>query len=83
MKQKIIKAAVIVLQIVASIGVILSGLLHVLDVWQDAGKLYLPLSSVILFCNAYALWNRERKFAYVEIGMASVILIVSILLFVI
>ena len=71
---------VAVVCVIASISVIALAALQVFGVWQDAGKLYVPLAGVTLLCNAYLFWNKDRKVAYFELGCAAVIFVVAVIL---
>ena len=69
-----------VICVIASLGVIALAALQIFDVWEGAGKLYIPLVGVTLICNAYLLWNKDRKVAYFELVCAAVIFVISIVL---
>ena len=83
MKKEIIGKIVAALSILTSIGVIVLAALQIFDVWENAGKLYIPLAGLTLLCNAYLLWDKNRKAAYFEIGCAATIFIVAIILLIV
>ncbi len=72
---------VTVISILASLSVIVLAVLQMLDIWDQAINIYVPLMGITLLCQAYMQWNTSRKVAYFSIGSAAFIFICAIVVF--
>ena len=72
---------VTVVSILASLSVIVLAVVQLLDVWDQAINVYVPLMGVVLLCQAYTQWKTSRKVAYFSIGSAVFIFVCAIVVF--
>ena len=77
----LLRKIVTVISILASLSVIVLAVLQMLDVWDQAINLFMPLMGVTMLCQGYMQWNNSRKVAYFSIGTAIFIFICSIIVF--
>ena len=49
--------------IIVPTAIILLGIIQLLDIWRNAGYVYIPLIGVNLLLRAYAQWKSNRKIA--------------------
>ena len=64
------RKTVSVISIVSSIAVLVLAIMQIFDIWSEAAKLYVPMLAVIMLCKAYTEWHKERKIAYITLGVA-------------
>ncbi len=77
----LLRKVVTVISIFASLSVIVLAVLQMLDIWDRAINLYMPLMGVTLLCQAYTQWNTSRKTAYFSVGAATFIFVCAIVVF--
>ena len=68
---------VTVISVIVSAFAVFFAVLQLLNVWDAAINVCLPLLGVVDLCQAYLQWNTNRKIAYLNIGVAAFILICS------
>ena len=68
---------VTVISVVVSDFVALFAILQLLNIWDTAIDVCLPLLGVVDLCQAYLQWDTNRKIAYLGIGIAAFIFICS------
>lgn len=66
-----------VISVVASAFVMLFAILQLLNIWDAAINVCLPLLGMVDLCQAYLQWDINRKIAYLDIGVAAFIFICS------
>ena len=66
--------------ITCSIAVIVLALLQLLGVWNDAVRVYMPLTALVMLIQAKELWNKSRTAAIVNLCAAIFIAIICILI---
>lgn len=62
---------VAILTIITSLSVVALAVLQILEVWNEAMKLCLPLMGIIMFCQAYLQWGTNQSVAYFSIAAAT------------
>ena len=72
--------AVTIISVLASISVVILAILQMLDVWEQAINVFVPLLGVINLCQAYMQWESSRKLAYFSLGTAVFIFICAIII---
>lgn len=70
-----------VLGIIISVAVIVLAVLQILDIWNNAITVFMPLMGLNQLCQAYTQWNTNRKVAYFNIGTAGFLLICTGVIF--
>ena len=73
--------AVTVASMLASLGVVVTSVLQIFDVWEQAVNVCVPLMGVVMLCQAYTQWNTSRKVAYFSIGTAVFVFACSVVVF--
>ena len=68
---------VTVISVVISALAALFAILQLLNVWDAAIDICIPLLGVVDLCQAYLQWDTNRKIAYLDIGIAAFIFICS------
>lgn len=63
--------------LVAGIAVIVLAAVQLLDLWEGAINVYMPLLGVINLCHAVGQWKTSRKMACLSLVVAVVIFICS------
>jgi hypothetical protein len=66
--------------ITCSITVIVLALLQLLGVWNNAVRIYMPLTALVMLIQAKELWNKSRTAAIVNLCAAIFIAIICILI---
>lgn len=66
--------------ITCSIAVIILALLQLLGVWNDAVRVYMPLTALVMLIQAKELWNKSRSAALVNLFASIFIAIICILI---
>lgn len=69
-----------VTSITCSVAVIVLALLQLLGVWNDAVRVYMPLTTLVMLIQAKELWNKSRAAAIVNLFASIFIAIVCILI---
>lgn len=77
----LIHKIVTVISVLASLSVVVLAVLQILDVWNAAINVCIPLMGVTMLCQAYIQWNNSRKVAYFSIGTAVFIFACAIVIF--
>ncbi len=77
----ILDKIITVISLLTSSSVLVLGVLQILNVWDKAINVAVPLMGVTMLCQAYTMWNKSRKVAYISIGAAAFIFICAILVF--
>jgi len=72
---------VTIVSILASLSVVVLAVLQMLDLWDQATNISIPLLGVVMLCQACREWNTSRKVAYFSIGTAVFIFICAIVVF--
>lgn len=72
------KRIVTIVSILASLSVIVLGVLQILNIWNLAVNISVPLMGLVMLCQAYIQWNASRKVAYFSLGTAGFIFICAI-----
>ena len=72
--------AVTIISVLASLSVVILAILQMLDVWEQAINVFVPLLGVINLCQAYMQWESSRKLAYFSLGTAVFIFICAIII---
>ncbi len=72
---------VTVISVLASLSVVALAVLQMLDLWNRAINLCVPLMGVTMLCQAYIQWNNSRKVACFSIGTAVFIFICAAVVF--
>jgi len=81
MKKKINKIVIVsIIGIVLSIAIMTLAILQIFGIWNKAINIMEPLMGLLMLVNAYQNWGKNRLVAYVSIGVAIFIFIVSILI---
>lgn len=75
MKQKwkdtsLLHKVVTIASIGISVSVVVLAVLQLLDVWDLAANVYVPLMGALMLCQAYTQWRSSRTVAYFSIGAA-------------
>ena len=76
-EMSVINRIAAVVSIVSGVAVIALAAVQLLDVWEGAINIYMPLLGVINLCNAVTEWQRSRRRAYMTLGVAVFIFICS------
>ena len=58
------------ISIAASLAAAVLAILQLLNVWEQAANMYVPLLGVTNLCQAYLQWKTSRKVAYVCLAAA-------------
>ena len=66
--------------ITCSIAVSVLALLQLLGVWNNAVRIYMPLTALVMLIQAKELWNKSRTAAIVNLCAAIFIAIICILI---
>ena len=66
---------VTIIFVVVNAFVLLFAVLQLLNIWDKAINICIPLFGIADLCQAYLQWNTNRKIAYLEIGLAVFIFI--------
>jgi len=66
-----------VIALIAGVAVIVLAAVQLLDVWEGAINVYMPLLGVINLCHAVGQWKTSRKMAYLSLAVAVVIFLCS------
>jgi hypothetical protein len=61
-----------------SLAVLILAILQLVGIWEDAINVYEPLLGVMMLCQAGIAWKKNRKAAYLYLGVAALIFIVAI-----
>ena len=69
------------ISVFASLSVVVLAVLQILEVWERAIHVFMPLMGVTMLCQGYIQWNNSRKVAYFSIGTAVFIFICAIVVF--
>lgn len=72
---------VAIIGLCASIVTVVCAILYILNMWQDAVNVCVPMLSVVNLCQAYSQWNVNRKVAYFSLAVAGIIFICAIVVF--
>lgn len=72
---------VTVVSLLASVSVIIFGILQIFGIWDRAINVCMPLMGITLLCQAYIQWNKSRKIAYFSLGVAVFVFICAIVVF--
>lgn len=59
------------LTVFMSLSVVVIAVLQILELWNEAMKLCLPIMGIIMFCQAFLQWETNRKIAYFSIAAAT------------
>ena len=71
-----------VISIVSSITVLTLAILQIFDIWTQAANLYVPMLGVVMLCKAYTEWHKDRKIAYISLGVAAFVFACTIAIFI-
>ena len=66
--------------IACSVAVIVLALLQLLGVWEDAVRVYMPLTALVMLIQAVENWKQNRTAAVINLCAAIFIAIVCILI---
>ena len=66
--------------ITCSIAVIVLALLQLLGIWNDAVRVYMPLTALVMLIQAKELWNKSRTAAIINLCTAIFVAAVCILI---
>ncbi len=58
------------ISIVSSIAVLVLAIMQIFDIWSQSANLYVPMLGVVMLCKAYTEWHKDRKIAYISLGVA-------------
>lgn len=72
---------VTVVSLLSALSVIVLAVLQLLDIWNEAIDVCVPMMGVTMLCQAYTQWNSSRKVAFFSIGTAVFIFLCSIAVF--
>ena len=75
--------ALTITSITCSIAVIVLALLQLLGVWNDAVRVYMPLTALVMLIQAKELWNKSRTAAIINLCTAIFVAAVCILILII
>lgn len=70
-----------VVSLLSALSVIVLAVLQLLDIWNEAIDVCVPMMGVTMLCQAYTQWNSSRKVAFFSIGTAVFIFLCSIAVF--
>lgn len=71
-----------VISIVSSIAVLTLAIMQIFDIWAQAANLYVPMLGVVMLCKAYTEWHKDRKIAYISLGVAVFVFACAIAIFI-
>lgn len=72
---------VTVASLLASVSVIIFGILQIFGIWDCAINVCMPLMGITLLCQAYVQWSKSRKISYFGLGVAVFVFICAIVVF--
>ena len=67
-----LRRVVKVINVAASVLVVLVAVLEILDLWDGAMGLFIFLSGVVQLCRAYLEWNTDRDSAALSLLVAAI-----------
>ena len=70
-----------VVSVIFGLAVVVLAMLQILDVWNQAIHIFVPLMGVINLCLAYLQWNASRKIAYINLFTSAFIFVCAIVVF--
>ena len=71
--------ALTVLAIIMSVIVVVLSVLQILDVWEEAIDLIVPLMGLSQIINAIAQWKQSRQTARIMLACGILILVISVI----
>ncbi len=74
----ILDKIITVISLLTSSSVLVLGVLQILNVWDKAINVAVPLMGVTMLCQAYTFWNKSRKVAYFSLAAAVFIFLCAI-----
>ena len=69
------------ISILLNLSIVVLGALQLLQIWNEASNVFVPLMGVSMLCQAYKHWHSYRKLAFFSIGAAVFVFICTIVVF--
>lgn len=68
--------------IIVSIAIIVLAVIQLVDLWPDAGYVYVPLMGIHLLLQAYVQWEPNRKIARWNLWAAVFVLLCAVVVYI-